>query len=356
MKTASFPYRWKLSDIPPPTGPTVFSCFCGGGGSSMGYKLAGLNCLGGVDIDPKMCDVYEENLKPKYLFECGVGDLITAKLPKRLHNLDVLDGSPPCSSFSMSGSREEYWGKEKVFREGQKKQVLDRLFFDFIALGKRLQPRIIVAENVEGMLLGNAVKYVTEIHRGFSDAGYTSAHYLIDSSTLGLPQARRRIFFIAVRNDLLHMVRTRQTLFGGKHLAFYPEFNVPKIYLKDVLKDKDYPRLRLTEFMHEHWSTMVARKIYGSISRVHPDGNCFSIKRVNPREVCGTMCASGNTLLHPDYPRYLSRGELMSISGWPTDYNFLDMKPIYVMGMSVPPLMTANVIHEFMKQNPRVFA
>jgi DNA (cytosine-5)-methyltransferase 1 len=50
--------------------------------------------------------------------------------------LDILDGSPPCSSFSMAGNREKDWGKEKKFREGQAEQVLDNLFFDFIDLQK----------------------------------------------------------------------------------------------------------------------------------------------------------------------------------------------------------------------------
>jgi DNA (cytosine-5)-methyltransferase 1 len=51
---------------------------------------------------------------------------------KELFDIDILDGSPPCSSFSMSGSREKAWGKNKKFREGQANQVLDDLFFHFI--------------------------------------------------------------------------------------------------------------------------------------------------------------------------------------------------------------------------------
>ena len=70
---------------------------------------------------------------------------------------------PPCSSFSMAGNREKDWGKKKKFTEGQHKQILDTLFFDFIKLGKRLQPKIILAENVTGLLMGNAVQYAAKI-------------------------------------------------------------------------------------------------------------------------------------------------------------------------------------------------
>ena len=85
-------------------------------------------------------------------------------LPEELYHLDILDGSPPCSTFSMSGLREDAWGKEKKFKEGQKTQVLDTLFFDFIALAKRLKPKVVIAENVKGLLLGNAIDYVRRIY------------------------------------------------------------------------------------------------------------------------------------------------------------------------------------------------
>lgn len=80
-----------------------------------------------------------------------------------------MDGSPPCSTFSLSGNREKDWGKEKVFREGQTAQVLDTLFFDFIALAKALQPKVVIAENVKGLLMGNAIDYVRRIYKDFED-------------------------------------------------------------------------------------------------------------------------------------------------------------------------------------------
>ena len=132
-----FPYKWTLADANfTKDKGKVFSCFACGGGSTMGYKLAGFDVLGCNEIDPKMIEAYKTNHKPKYAFLEPIQEFkLRDDLPEELYNLDILDGSPPCSSFSMAGNREEDWGKEKKFREGQAEQVLDTLFFDFIDFG-----------------------------------------------------------------------------------------------------------------------------------------------------------------------------------------------------------------------------
>ena len=101
-----------------------------------------------------------------------------------LNDLDILDGSPPCSSFSIAGNREKDWGKDKKFREGQAEQVLDTLFFDFIDLAKELQPKVVIAENVKGLLMGKAKEYVKEIYRQFDGTGYYCQHWLLDASEI----------------------------------------------------------------------------------------------------------------------------------------------------------------------------
>jgi DNA (cytosine-5)-methyltransferase 1 len=149
-----FPYKWNLADGYPAKGIEkhnlkVFGTFICGGGSTMGYKLAGFDHLGGVEIDPPIADIYKTNHNPKHLFVEDIRAFAKrTDFPKELLNLDILDGSPPCSGFSMAGNREKDWGKTKVFREGQADQRLDDLFFDYIALAKKLQPKVVIAENV----------------------------------------------------------------------------------------------------------------------------------------------------------------------------------------------------------------
>ena len=203
-----FPYCWNLSDGYPAKGIEnhklkVFGTFICGGGSTMGYKLAGFNHLGGVEIDPPIADVYKANHNPKYLFIEDIREFAKRKdFPDDLYDLDILDGSPPCSSFSMAGNREKDWGKTKTFREGQAEQRLDDLFFDYIKLTKKLQPKVVIAENVKGLIQGNAKAYVHRIKKEFEEAGYSVQLFLLNAASMGVPQKRERVFFICQRNDL----------------------------------------------------------------------------------------------------------------------------------------------------------
>ena len=136
MSDHRFPYEWRMSDGYPAKGIenhgcTAFGAFVCGGGSTMGCKLAGYDHLGGVELDPKIAAVYRENHHPKHLYTMDVRDFNRLDdLPEELFHLDLLELSPPCSTFSLAGSRDKAWGKEKRFDEGQKLQTLDDLVFD----------------------------------------------------------------------------------------------------------------------------------------------------------------------------------------------------------------------------------
>ena len=126
----NFPYKWTLKDaVFTKDKGKVFSCFACGGGSTMGYKLAGFDVIGCNEIDPKMMEAYKVNHNPKYSYLEPIQTFkLREDLPQELYELDILDGSPPCSSFSMAGNREKDWGKDKVFREGP---VFPAVFIQF---------------------------------------------------------------------------------------------------------------------------------------------------------------------------------------------------------------------------------
>jgi len=164
-----FPYRWTKKDANfTKDKGKVMSCFCCGGGSSFGYKLAGYDVVACNEIDPKVMKMYLKNHDVKYAFNCDIRELITNInmgghiMKEELHNLDILDASFPCSVFSIAGDRQKAWGKEKVFREGQKAQRLDDLAFYSIDLAKELKPKVVVFENVQGLLQGEAIEYVKD--------------------------------------------------------------------------------------------------------------------------------------------------------------------------------------------------
>ena len=198
-------WKWTFADYPKEkNGLKVFSCFACGGGSTMGYKLAGCDVIGCCEIDPKMNEIYIKNHHPKHNFLMDIRDfnaIPNEELPKELFDLDVLDGSPPCTTFSMAGQREDSWGKEKKFREGQKTQTLDDLSFVFIDTVKKLKPRVVVMENVEGLILGEAFTYVQRIYKKFEENGYKVKHWLLKGEKMGIPQSRHRVFFVACRDD-----------------------------------------------------------------------------------------------------------------------------------------------------------
>jgi len=346
-----FPYNWNLKDaIFTKDKGKVFSCFACGGGSTMGYKLAGFDVIGHNDIDKKMIEVYKENHNPKYSFLESITTFAKRKdLPKELYNLDILDGSPPCSSFSMAGNREKDWGKEKIFREGQKLQVLDTLFFDFIDLAKELQPKVVVAENVKGLLLGNAKSYVIEIYKAFEEAGYYCQHFLLNASKMGVPQRRERVFFIALRKDLAKQFLHWEDMFTEVP-KIEMEFNEKEIPFKDF--DSGKPGRKLYPCVIEWYDKVfIGESVGNCIRRYTGKEKLFSYSKVNPDKALKTiLSAYNNGEFRHDDMSYLHDEDIISGGSFPQDYNFFDVKTKYLVGMSVPPVMTAQVATQIFQQ------
>lgn len=319
---------WKKSDIDSVEkhGHTVLSTFSCGGGSSFGYKLAGFDVLGCVEIDPKIYKTYLANHDVKYQMNMSIQEfnrIPYCELPKEFFELDVLDGSPPCSTFSMAGAREKKWGAEHHFREGQAKQKLDDLFFDFIATAKKLNPKVVVAENVKGLIQGNARGYVKQIFKGFRDAGYTCQLFLLNAASMGVPQRRERTFFIANR-------------MGRKVTLSFDE--KPCGYKRDNMGKK------LTGRSLEFWKDLKPGQGQGHIKGGF---NCQKKAHKN-----GPTFTQTSTTRHysPDEPRYLSDQECISLQTFPTDYTSLDQDIGYICGMSVPPFMMQRIAKQIYEQ------
>ena len=359
MKKHRFPYKWTLKDAKfTKDKGTVFSCFACGGGSTMGYKLAGFDVIGCNEIDPKMMEVYKANHNPKYAYLEPIQTFkLRTDLPDELYQLDILDGSPPCSSFSMAGNREKDWGKKKKFREGQAEQVLDNLFFDFIDLAKKLQPKVVVAENVKGLLLGNAIEYVRKIYREFDQAGYYCQHWLLDASKMGVPQRRERVFFICLRKDLAKPFLKQMSLFDILP-EIKLEFNEPEIPFKEISQtDKEF---EVAEWV-EIWNKM---KEGDSLDKF--TGYGFSTVKVINNQPLPTIIATQRInsfkcgLIHPTQCRKLNNIEFKLGGTYPLDYNFDSGKGNsnyvgYLIGMSVPPVMMAQIATEIYEQWIKLF-
>lgn len=347
-----FPYKWKLSELPAPApdAPKVFSCFACGGGSSMGYKLAGYNVIGGNEIDLRMARHYVKNLKPKYLFVEPIQEFkLRDDLPRELYNLDVLDGSPPCSTFSMAGNREKDWGRKKHFREGQQAQVLDTLFFDFIDLAKKLRPKVVIAENVKGMLIGEAVDYVIRIREELEEAGYYVQHFLLNAAKMGVPQRRERVFFLCLRKDIAEPVLQQATLFE-KLPKIDMDFKGEEIPFGEIADEEGDP---LQPAVYKLWKHRCDQDTSVADASIRTRGKraFFNYMYAYRDRVCPTITAHAEMILHVDTPRQLSKREVVLASTFPVDYDFGEGKTWgYICGMSVPPVMMAQIASRVREQ------
>jgi DNA (cytosine-5)-methyltransferase 1 len=288
-----------------------------------------------------MLGIYKANHHPKFAFLQDIRKFRERDdLPPELFDLDILDGSPPCSTFSMSGNREADWGKDKQFREGQAKQRLDDLFFEFIALADKLRPKIVVAENVKGMLIGNAKGYVKEIVRKFGKIGYDCQVFLLNAASMGVPQKRERVFFLARRRDLgLPEIRMA---FKDKPIPF-----------REVKRPNEKGYKEPTEYDKEIWgNSRPSDRLYSQVNiRMSRKASQFGACFVKDDGICNTIVSSaGSKLVSASMKRFLSIPELLRCGTFPQDYEFKGINQKYVIGMSVPPVMVARVATEIANQ------
>lgn len=346
-------WKWTMAEDYPKekNGLTVFSCFACGGGSTMGYKLAGCDVLGCCEIDPKMNEVYVANHHPKYNYLMDIRDfnnLPDDDIPRELFNLDILDGSPPCTTFSMAGEREESWGKKKKFREGQKEQTLDDLSFVFIDTVKKLKPKVVIMENVEGLLLGKAFNYVQEIYGQFKEAGYWLHHWLLKGETMGVPQTRHRVFFVGIRADLMIDPQLLDMSFNYEPVKYgeiKSKYGEP---FSEKGKAGKFYQLLLTATKDDH-------SLCDVIVRNGGKATAFQQVIIHDDDVCPTIRASRgfDGYRWPEMTKTTAQ-DVINSQTFPQDYWFGNNagKGIisYICGMSVPPVMIKRIVERLIEQ------
>lgn len=334
-----YAWSWRLSDIPEPDAgaPTVFSAFACGGGSSMGYKRAGFRVVGNCEIDPRMMEVYKSNLHPAHPYLMDLRDFNRLdRYPDELMALDVLDGSPPCTTFSSCGARERYWGKEKAFREGQATQRLDDLFMAYLDTLERLRPKAFVAENVAGLVKGNAKGYVNEIVGRCRDIGYGVQAFLLDSSAMDVPQRRERVFLIGNRMGWPRL----RLAFHGDPIPFGEART-------------EGPGRPLSPSLQELFDARRPEDtaLDSICMRLRGKGSFFNDRICHDDRVADTLtsqCGAHN--IRACDGTFITAGDARNCSTFPQDYDFGGQSPFYICGMSVPPNMMANIAREIRAQ------
>lgn len=311
----------------------------------MGYKRLGCDVIAANDIDPEMAYHYKLNLNPKHYFLCPIKDLLHRDLPDELYNLDILEGSPPCSSFSVAGNREKDWGKKKHFREGQAAQVLDDLFFDWLNLLDRLKPRAAIAENVKGMISGNAKGYTKMIMQRFREIGYNPQLFLVNAADCGVPQRRERVFFCALRNDI---ERPKLVLAPTHRWVSAEESTSDLQNLTEEEKKETAPTATDKRF----WAMTKPGDDYREACFIaNGKKSFFHHVRLNENIPVNTLTAHPSNITHWSQMRSLSFRETKRFGSFPDDYQAKTANlGKYMIGMSVPPKMTEQVAKAVIEQ------
>jgi DNA (cytosine-5)-methyltransferase 1 len=173
--------------------PTVVSTFAGAGGSSLGYSMAGFRELLAVEWDDNAVATFRLNFPDVPVYHGDIAKLSVDDVLRRTGlqpgGLDVFDGSPPCQGFSTAGKRDFYDDRNQLFRE-------------YVRLLRGLQPKVMIMENVSGMVKGKMKLVFADILRELKASGYRVSARLLNAMYFNVPQSRQRMIFVGVREDL----------------------------------------------------------------------------------------------------------------------------------------------------------
>lgn len=313
-----------------PNGLVAASTFSGCGGSSLGYRMAGFRVAYANEFVEAARDTYRANAS----FDTFVdGRDIREVLPIDIlgqigigkGELDLLDGSPPCASFSSAGKGSKLWGVTKKYSDTE--QRTDDLFFEFARLLAGIQPKTFVAENVAGLARGAAAGYFREIFRALQDAGYRVNAKMLDAQWLGVPQQRRRVIFVGVRNDI----------------GIAPAFPRPFSYTYSIEEALEGLKAEVPkEVWLDGYST---GKQWYHLRQGEQSTRYFSLIRADPRAPCPTLTtvATGSPagVAHHSECRKYSPAELKRICAFPDDFVLTGTvgQQGERLGRAVPPLM-----------------
>lgn len=321
-----------------PNGLNVVSTFSGCGGSCLGFKMSGYRALWANEFIPQAAEVYRANHPGVHVDGSDIRDVSAGTIREVIGDarVDVLEGSPPCSSFSFAGSGAKGWGAEKHYSHGRHQRT-DDLVFEFARLVGEVQPRAVVMENVSNLAQGKAVGYFRELTARFTEVGYRTAARVLDASWLGVPQARKRLILVGFRNDL----------------DLDPVFPTPLPYRYTITEAFEPPGV--IEDGPDISGYAIGREA-ARLNKITPPGRKWksnkylNLLRPTPGRPCPTITAQASSpgvasVIHPAGTRKFSISEVKRLCGFPDDFALPDHYATAVerLGRAVPPPMMAAV-------------
>ena len=311
--------------------PTVISTFAGGGGSSLGYSIAGFRELLAVECDKHACEVFKLNF-PDVPIYCGdVTKLSVEQCQERAGiregELDVLDGSPPCQGFSLSGKR-------------QFNDTRNQLYHEFVRLLRGLKPKAFVMENVSGMVRGKMKLIFADCLKELKASGYNVKVKLLNSLFYDVPQSRERLIFIGIREDL--GIEPSHPI-GNQHIITASQALVGCEVGKTPLFKDNYAKF---------WRHIPEGKTLSDLT----GGKGFTTRKLHPHRPALTLTKTQRgygfgTLCHWKEPRAISAEEGKRLQSLPDEFQLIGnyYQQWAIIGNSVPPLFM-KAIAEHVKQ------
>jgi DNA (cytosine-5)-methyltransferase 1 len=349
-------------------GLKAISTFSGCGGSCLGLRWAGFDVLWASEFIPAARETYQANFPGVPVDDRDIREVEPKEILKatglKKGEVDLLEGSPPCASFSTSGLREEHWGDVTPYSDT--KQRTDDLFFEFARILKGLKPRVFFAENVPALTQGKAIGYFKQILAALRATGYKVETRILDSQWLGVPQRRRRLFFVGVRNDL-----RKQPVFP-EPLGYSYSIGDVLPYLIDVPWDplrKLDRELEIDVSDEERHSMILPResKAAEELARVRPgtsSNKYFNFHVAKVSKPCPTVVAEGGNshttaaVVSVCGSRKFSIAELRKLSGFPDDFILTGQfrKQWERLGRAVPPpvsrAIAVTIAKEILQRRP----
>ena len=340
---------------------TVVSTFAGAGGSSTGYRLAGGHVVFANEFVDAAVETYRLNYpetpvltkdirgvnRGKEAVERAFAEFGIAK-----GELDILDGSPPCATFSLAtaGRGKEKMAKKNVVYSDKRQSRIGYLIHDFIFMANVMQPKVCVMENVPGIAKSEVFHHALDRLRRY---GYLVDYKKLTAADYGVPQKRERLFVIAVRPDVAEMagLRTERDV-----AEIFPAPMSTPISIRQALagleidraerdmlltrarQSADYELLKMLPFDPPKHTRMID-VVPGWTSH-------FTLTRAAWDLPCQTITATGaqgrGGIHHPDENRVFTIAELKRLSGLPDDFELSGTfaQKAERIGRMVPPLMT----------------
>lgn len=333
----------------------VIDLFCGIGGFSKGFEMAGYDIVAGIDF----WDVSLETFKNNHDSEAFLKDLTETEdaFFKNYENkVDVIIAGPPCQGFSMCGQR----------KTSDKR---NRLFEEVVRAVKLIKPKVVVIENVVGLLsmtnsVGQNVKDM--IYEKFNQLGYHVKHKILDASEYGVPQKRKRVIFLISKiKDINFPEPYDYEVTVGDALSNIPDtteekYHEPKNNYQKLMYSKD-------NVIYNHEPMRHNKNILNRIKHVPQGGNWQDLppelynvggthsnnyRRLDPNKPSITLKhATKSMIIHPTYDRVVTAREVARLQSIPDDFKIEGNKSEQhqQLANAVPPLLGYAIATEIKK-------